>query len=109
MKRFTALRDPGIQVVLVLVALFVAGFAMLAWGWHGVAGTPYVPFQLPWLLSASIGGLGVIGFALGAWSIHLARRQDAAHRAVTEDVVRDVAELAESLRSSGRLNESRRR
>jgi hypothetical protein len=104
-----ALRDPGIHVVLVIAGLLVAGFGVLAWGWHGVARTPYVPFQLSWLVSASLGGLGLIGFSLGAWSIHLGRRQDAAGRAAAEDVVRDVAELAESLRRSGRLKQARRR
>jgi len=79
----------------VLVVLALVAFGLLAWGWRGVARTPYVPFQLPWLLSASVVGIGLLGFALGAWSIHLGRRQDAAHRFATEQLVRDAVELAD--------------
>jgi hypothetical protein len=92
---FAALRDPGVQVIGVLVVLALVAFGLLAWGWRGVARTPYVPFQLPWLLSASVVGIGLLGFALGAWSIHLGRRQDAAHRFATEQLVRDAVELAD--------------
>jgi hypothetical protein len=92
---FAALRDPGVQVIGVLVALALVAFGLLAWGWRGVARTPYVPFQLPWLISASVVGIGLLGFALGAWSIHLGRRQDAAHRFATERLVRDAVELAD--------------
>ncbi|HET7530427.1 MAG TPA: hypothetical protein VFJ98_05660 [Mycobacteriales bacterium] len=104
-----ALRDPGVQVVVVLAGLAVVGFAMLALGWRGVARTAYVPFQLPWLVSSSLAGLAVLGFALGAWNIHLGRRQDAAHRAVTEQLVRDAAELADRATSLSRSATSGRR
>ena len=94
-----ALRDPGIQATLVLALLAVAGFTMLALGWRGGARTVWVPLQLPWIVSGGLAGLGLLGMALGAWSIHLGRRDDAAHRADVEDVVRDVASLAEDLRT----------
>jgi len=100
-----SLSDPGVQVLGVLALLGLAAFGMFAWGWHGVAGTIFVPFQLPWMISASIGGLGLLGFTLGAWSIHVGRRQDAAHRAVIEDLVRDAAELAEGMASTGAFAE----
>jgi len=94
-----ALRDPGIQATIVLALLAVAGFVMLTLGWRGAARTVYVPFQLPWLVSGGMAGIGLLGMALGAWSIHLGRRADAAHRIDVEDVVRDVAGLAEDLRT----------
>ena len=97
-----SLRDPGIQAAIVLALLAAIGFAMLALGWRGAARTVYVPFQLPWLVSAGIGGLALLGMALGAWSIHLGRREAAAHRQVVEDVVREAAGLAEDLRSGRR-------
>jgi hypothetical protein len=100
--RPTAIRDPGVQALLVLGALAVAGFVMLALAWRGGARTPYVPLQLPWLVSGGMIGLALVGMALGGWSIHLGRSQDAAHRAATEDLVREAAELAEDLRA-GRL------
>jgi hypothetical protein len=93
------LRDPGVQAMLVLGLLAAIGFAMLALGWRGVARTVYVPFQLPWVASAGMAGLGLLGMALGAWSIHLSRRDDAVHRLTVEDVVREATELAEDLRT----------
>jgi hypothetical protein len=97
-----SLRDPGVQAVLVLAGLAIAGFVMLALGWRGGARTVYVPLQLPWFVSGGLAGLALIGMALGAWSIHLGRRQDAAHRAAVEDLVRDAAALAEDLRAGRR-------
>jgi hypothetical protein len=98
-----AVHDPGIQSVLVLAALAVAGFVMFGLAWHGAARTPYVPLQMPWLVSGGMAGLGLLGMAVGAWSIHLGRRQDALHRAATEDLVRAAAELAEDVRA-GRVS-----
>jgi hypothetical protein len=103
-----ALADPGMQVFAVLAVLALAAFGMFVWGWHGVARTVYVPFQVPWMVSASLAGLGVLGFALGAWSIHVGRRQDAAHRAITEDLVRDAVELADRAARTGVLSSRRR-
>lgn len=104
-----ALHDPGIQSVLVLAALVVAGFVMFGLAWRGGARTPYVPLQIPWLVSGGMAGLALIGMALGAWSIHLGRRQDAEHRAATEDLVRTAVELAEDLRTGKRALPGRRR
>ena len=94
-----ALHDPGIQAVLVLAGLAVAAFVMFALAWRGGARTPYVPLQMPWLVSGGMAGLALLGMAVGAWSIHLGRRQDALHRAATEDLVREAVELAEDLRA----------
>jgi hypothetical protein len=94
-----ALHDPGIQSILVLAGLAVAAFVMFGLARRGGARTPYVPLQLPWLVSGGMVGLGVLGMALGAWSIHLGRRQDALHREATEDLVRAAVELAEEFRS----------
>jgi hypothetical protein len=107
-RRWAAsLGDPGVQAFGILAALLVGGFVMFGIAWHGGARTPYVPLQLPWLVSGSLFGLALIGMALGGWSIHLARRQDAVHRDSVETVVRDVVELAEDVRS-GRVTLSRR-
>lgn len=96
-----ALHDPGIQSVLVLVGLAVAAFVMFALAWRGGARTPYVPLQMPWLVSGGLAGLGLLGMALGAWSIHLGRRQDAVHRLAADDLVREAVELAEDVRTGG--------
>ena len=94
-----ALQDPGIQAVLVLAGLAVAAFVMFGLAWRGGARTPYVPLQMPWLVSGGMAGLALLGMAVGAWSIHLGRRQDALHRAATEDLVREAVELAEEVRA----------
>jgi hypothetical protein len=90
--------DPGAQAFIVLGGLVIAGFVMLGFAWHGAAGTIYVPLQVPWFVSGSLAGLAVTGMGLGGWSVHLARRQDAAHRDAVETLVRDAVELAERVR-----------
>jgi amino acid transporter len=97
-----AMRDPGVQALVVLALLALAGFVMLGLAWHGAARTIYVPLQSPWLVSGGVAGLALLGMALGAWSIHEGRRRDAEHRAVMEDIVREAAELAEDVRSGRR-------
>jgi hypothetical protein len=97
-----SLRDPGIQAAVVLAVLAVVGFVMFVLAWRGGARTPYVPLQVPWLVSGGIAGLALLGMELGSWSIHLGRRDDAAHRAEVDDLVREAATLAEDLRSGRR-------
>ena len=92
------LRDPGVQAVVVLVLLAIAGFVMLGLAWRGAARTIYVPLQMPWVLSGGFAGIGLLGLAYGALSIDLGRRQDAIHRAEVEELVRTAATLAEELR-----------
>lgn len=96
------LRDPGVQAIVVLVLLAIGGFVTLGLAWRGAARTIYVPLQLPWVISGSVAGLGLIGLAYGALSIHLGRREDAVHRAEVEDLVRTAATLAEDIRTGQR-------
>jgi hypothetical protein len=102
------LRDPGIQAMAVLAVLAVAAFVMMGLAWRGGARTTYVPLQIPWFVSGGLAGLALLGMTLGGWSIHLGRRQDAAHRAATDDLVREAVELAEDLRT-GRITPPRSR
>jgi hypothetical protein len=92
------MRDAGVRAIVVLAAVVVAGFVLFAIAWHGAAATVFVPLQLPWLVSGGLAGLAVIGMAGGGLSIHLGRRQDAAHRDAVETLVRDAIELCEQLR-----------
>jgi hypothetical protein len=102
LRRLADLRDPGVQAVAILAGLAVVAFVMMGLAWRGGARTTYVPLQIPWFVSGGMAGLALLGMALGGWSIHLGRRQDAAHRAATDDLVREAVELAEDLRT-GRL------
>ena len=92
-----ALRDPGMRAILVLSAMAAVGYAMLWLGWRGSARTILVPLQSPWVMSGGLGGLAVLGMALGAWSVHLGRRQDAENRAAVERLVRDAVLLIEEV------------
>jgi uncharacterized membrane protein len=92
-----ALRDPGVRAGLVLVAVVIAGFVMIPLAWRGVARAQFVPLQVPWLLSAGVAGLALIGGALGALTIHIGRRADAQHRAAMDDVIRTAIELADGV------------
>jgi hypothetical protein len=102
------LQDPGIRAVVVLAVLAVIAFVMFTLAWRGGARTAYVPLQIPWFVSGGMAGIALLGMAAGGWSIHMGRRQDAAHRAETEELVREAVELAEDLRS-GRLTLPRKR
>ena len=102
LPRLRTLSDPFNQSLVVLGLIAVAGIVMWGLAWRGVARTVYVPLQLPWIISGGLAGLGLLGLALAAWSIHLGRRQDAIHRAAVEDLVRTGATLAEELRSGRR-------
>lgn len=93
------MRDAGVRAIAILVAIALVGFVMLGVAWHGVAGTTYVPLQLPWLVSGGLLGLAVIGISVGAWSIHLGRRQDALHRDAVETLVREAVALCEDIRA----------
>ncbi|MBA4863789.1 hypothetical protein H1V43_20915 [Streptomyces sp. PSKA54] len=44
-----------------------AGGVVLIVGWHGVSGTPYPAEQLPYLASAGLGGLFLLGISTALW------------------------------------------
>jgi hypothetical protein len=90
--------DPALRAVGVLAFLVVAGFVVLALAWHGAARTPYVPLEVPWLVSGGIAGVALIGMGLGALSIQSSRREAAEHREAVEDLVRAATELIERCR-----------
>jgi hypothetical protein len=93
-----AMRDPGVRAGVILSTTAVAGFVLFALSWRGVARTIYVPFQLPWVVSAGVVGLALIGGSLGFLSIHIGRRADAAHRATVEEIVRTAVALTDDIR-----------
>jgi hypothetical protein len=98
-----ALRDSGIQAMVVLALIAIAGFVLMGLAWSGAARLIYVPLQVPWLVSGGAVGLALVGTAFAAWNIQLGRRHDAVHRAEVEQIVRDVTERLEQLRAEGGL------
>lgn len=85
----------------VISALVVAGLIGVAVAWRGVAASLVVALQLPYAASGALGGLALIGFALGVASVQASRRAAARDRAEFARVVDAAAELLAALRSSG--------
>jgi hypothetical protein len=75
---FLAPRGPG--VVYIGIWLTVTGFALLAYTWARVAGIGDVAFQLPYLVSGGLTGVGLVLVGLIVVSIG-SRRREAAERA----------------------------
>jgi hypothetical protein len=48
-------------------ATLVAGVVVLITGWHGVSGTAYPAEQLPYIISAGLGGLFLLGVSAALW------------------------------------------
>jgi hypothetical protein len=77
----------------VLAAILVVGFAAFGWAWHGVAHTVYVPLQVPWAISGGLGAIALVGLAIVAWHIDVARHDDSEHRADWDTFTEDLAEV----------------
>ncbi|MGW2563652.1 hypothetical protein ACWCXB_31400 [Streptomyces sp. NPDC001514] len=52
---------------LTAAATAVAGAVVLIIGWRGVSGTAYVAEQVPYVISAGIGGLFLLGISTALW------------------------------------------
>lgn len=73
------MRPVGSTLTYVGLAIVVAGFVLILFSWGKVAGQTSVPFQLPYLVSGGLTGLGLIMAGLTLVNIQ-AKRQDAAAR-----------------------------
>jgi hypothetical protein len=95
------LRDPFVASVVVLIALAAAGLVGLGVAWKGAAATLIVALQLPYIVSGAIGGLVLLGFALGLVLVQARRRDEAVRRAEFDRVVRAAADLLAAARDAG--------
>jgi hypothetical protein len=86
-------RDPALPGLLVMLAFVLAGFGAMAYGWYGAARTIYVPLQLPEVLSGGFGGLALVGVGLALFDLQTWRKHAARERALTDDVIDEVAVL----------------
>lgn len=82
-----------VRAFVVLAALTVGGFAAFGWAWHGAKHARFVPLQVPWLFSGGLGGLALVGMAVGSWQIFLTRRDDADRSASWDAFSREVIEV----------------
>lgn len=80
------LREPRVSITLALGLGVLAGFAMIARAYGGLASLLFVPKQVPFLVSGGFAGILVIGTALLALRVHLDRVEAADER-------RELAEL----------------
>jgi hypothetical protein len=91
--------DPYAVAIGVVVALAVAGLIGVAVAWRGLAASAVVALQLPYAVSGGVGGLALVGFALGIASIQASRRAAAVERAEFGRVVDAAAEVLRAVRS----------
>jgi hypothetical protein len=82
-----------LRAVAALAAIFVVGFVAFGWAWHGAKHATYVPLQVPWVISGGLGAIALVGLAIVAWHIDLARRDDAGHRADWDHFTEDLGQV----------------
>ena len=87
------LRDPRVSTTLVLAAVVVVGLLLLSQGWRGVAGSLFVPYQLPYLVSGAVAGVACVGAGLALLRVHLDRTEAAQERRETAALQREVLRL----------------
>ncbi len=88
-----AVLAPVVSTTLVLGAIASSGFVAIWLAWRGAAHTPYVPFELPFVVSGGLGGLALMVFGLGLLDVHANRVEAAQRRADTDVVLRQAVEL----------------
>jgi hypothetical protein len=93
-------RDPFTTSIAVLTALVVVGLVGLGIAWRGVAASLVVAIQLPYAVSGAMGGIALIGFALGLLAVQSTRRNEALERAQMARFSRAAADLLADLRES---------
>jgi len=93
-------RDPFVAVMAVVTALVVAGLVGVAVAWRGLAASLVVALQLPYAVSGALGGLALVGFALGVASIQASRRAAARERAEFGRVVAAAADVLAAVRGA---------
>ncbi len=95
-------RDPFVGFVVAVVALVAAALIAVGVAWKGLADSDLVSVQLSYAASGVLGGLGLLGFALGVGSIQATRRGEARERAELDRVVVVAADLLAAVRESAR-------
>jgi hypothetical protein len=92
--------DPFVVAMVVLAVLVAGGFVGLAIAWRGLAATLVVALQLPYAVSGAIGGIALVGFALGVANIQASRRAAARERADFGRVVDTAADVLAAVRGN---------
>lgn len=91
------LRDPVAVIMIAGVALVYVGFMAFAIGWHGAAATLDIPLQMPYLVSAGLGGAALIALGLGLCNLYGSRRETAREMVRLQDLLDEAAGLLEAV------------
>lgn len=89
------LTDRGVRAGIALALVALAGLALIALAWSGVAARIYVPIQLPFVISGAFAGIALAGTSLALLAVHLERRAAATDRLALEQGIRTLAEVAD--------------
>ncbi len=84
--------------ILVLAAIALAGLVSVAVAWESLADSLLVSVQLPYAVSGALGGLALLGFALGLIAIQAARRAAANEREQFRRLATAAADLLADVR-----------
>jgi fatty acid desaturase len=95
-------RSPFGVGVIAGVALLLAGFAAIAFGWRGTARSLVVPLQIPYLVSGALAALGLIGAGAILLNTQWERLSDAEERRAMAAMIDEAALLLEARRSGAR-------
>ena len=104
----TAILAPVVSIGLVLSAVAASAFVAIYLAWDGAAHTPYVPYQVPYLVSGGLGGLALLVLGLGLLDVHVNRVEAARRRADTDVVLRQAVELLALAPAARRRRAARR-
>jgi hypothetical protein len=102
-----AAADPGVRAMAVLFVFVLAGFAGIALAWRGTAARLPVSLQLPFVLSAGLGGAALLGSAIVLLSVQLGRRERAVERLQVDLLIRSSAAIAEAVLAQRRSAQRR--
>lgn len=98
MRRPAWAQDPVAPSMLLFAGLVLSGFVAIGIGWKVAAGTLFVPFQTPALVSGAMGGLALVLLGAGLATVQADRRFAATERAETEALLDEAAALVETLK-----------
>lgn len=93
-----AVRDPALPGMMVMLAMAVAGGVTLAVTVFGIAGVPFVPLQIPHLVSGGFGGAALVALGASLTAMQSERRDRARALSEMQDLVDGVAALVDGVR-----------
>ena len=86
-------RGPFAVGLAVAFAFIAAGFAAVALSWHGTARTLHIPLQIPYVISGSLGAIGLIGVGAVLLNVLFERKADAAMASALDEMIDGAAGL----------------